>query len=93
MSVLIPFGLFGGSFLPNALEEASEKLPPRAIFLLLALFAIGSGIGIAIATKLGIENGLDVVFLSGLFCFAWVAIVSGLVRPWVNRKPGRPANE
>lgn len=86
MSVLIPFGLLGGSFLPNALEEASEKLAPRVLSLLWALYIAGTALGIFAATAIGLENGLDVVFLSGLFCFAWVAIFSGLLRPWNVRK-------
>lgn len=86
MSVLIPFGLLGGSFMPNALEEASEKLAPKVLSLLWALYAAGTAVGIYLATLVGVENGLDVVFLAGLFCFAWVAIFSGLVRPWNVRK-------
>ena len=86
MSILIPFGLLGGSFLPNAFEEASEKLAPRALSLLWAIYAAGTALGIIIATSTGLENGLDVVFLAGLFCFVWIAIFSGLVRPWNVRK-------
>lgn len=86
MSVLIPFGLLGGAFLPNALEEASEKLAPRVLSLLWALYVAGISLGIYGAVSIGLENGLDGVFLAGLFCFAWVAIFSGLVRPWNVRK-------
>ncbi len=86
MSVLIPFGLFGGSFLPNALEESSAKLAPRVLFLLWSLFMAGTALGIYAGVAVGVESGLDVVFLAGLFCFAWVAIFSGLVRPWNVRK-------
>ncbi len=86
MSVLMPFGILGGSFFPNALEEASEKLPPRAITLLWAMYSLGTGIGIFAGTYVSIAYGLDVAFLSGLFCFAWVAIASGLIRPWSVRK-------
>ena len=89
MSVLIPFGVLGGSFFPNALEEASEKLPPRAVSLLWALFAIGSGIGICGGAYVSLSYGLDLAYLSGLFCFAWVAISSGLIRPWNVRKPAK----
>ena len=86
MSVLIPFGLLGGAFFPNAMEEASEKLAPKVLSLLWALYIAGTAAGIYGALVVGFENGLDVVFLSGLFCFAWVAIFSGLVRPWNVRK-------
>lgn len=86
MSVLIPFGLLGGAFLPNALEEASEKLAPRVLSLLWAIYAAGTALGIYLALLVSLDNGLDVVFLAGLFCFAWVAIFSGLVRPWSVRK-------
>lgn len=89
MSVLIPFGVLGGSFFPNALEEASEKLPPRAVSLLWALFAIGSGIGICGGAYVSLSYGLDLAYLAGLFCFAWVAISSGLIRPWNVRKPAK----
>lgn len=89
MSVLMPFGILGGSFFPNALEEASEKLPPRAITLLWAMYALGTGIGIYAGTYVSIAYGLDVAFLAGLFCFAWVAIASGLIRPWTVRKTGK----
>jgi hypothetical protein len=88
MSVLIPFGLLGGAFLPNALEEASEKLAPRVLSLLWALYVAGTALGGYWASVVAYENGLDVVFLAGLFCFAWVAIFSGLVRPWNVRKVG-----
>lgn len=90
MSLLIPFGLLGGAFLPNALEEASEKLAPRVLSLLWALYIAGTSLGIFGAMALGFESGLDVVFLAGLFCFAWIAIFSGLVRPWNVRKSGTP---
>lgn len=90
MSVLIPFGLLGGSFFPNALEEASEKLAPKVLSLLWALYIAGTALGVFSAIVIGFENGLDVVFLSGLFCFAWVAIFSGLVRPWNVRKTTGP---
>ncbi len=86
MSVLVPFGLLGGAFLPNALEEASEKLAPRVLSLLWALYVAGTALGGYAASVVAYENGLDVVFLAGLFCFAWVAIFSGLVRPWNVRK-------
>lgn len=86
MSVLIPFGLLGGAFLPNALEEASEKLAHRVLSLLWAIYAAGTALGIYLALLVSLDNGLDVVFLAGLFCFAWVAIFSGLVRPWSVRK-------
>lgn len=89
MSVLMPFGILGGSFFPNALEEASEKLPPRAITLLWAMYALGTGIGIYAGTYVSVAYGLDVAFLSGLFCFAWVAIASGLIRPWTVRKTAK----
>lgn len=89
MSVLLPFGVLGGSFFPNALEEASEKLPPRAVSLLWALFAIGSGIGICGGAYVSLSYGLDLAYLAGLFCFAWVAISSGLIRPWSVRKPAK----
>lgn len=89
MSVLMPFGILGGSFFPNALEEASEKLPPRAITLLWAMYALGTGIGIYAGSYVSIAHGLDVAFLAGLFCFAWVAIASGLIRPWTVRKTGK----
>lgn len=89
MSVLMPFGILGGSFFPNALEEASEKLPPRAIPLLWAMYALGTGIGIYAGAYVGIAYGLDVAFLAGLFCFAWVAIASGLIRPWNVRKTAK----
>lgn len=89
MSVLVPFGVLGGSFFPNALEEASEKLPPRAVSLLWALFAIGSGIGICGGAYVSLSYGLDLAYLAGLFCFAWVAISSGLIRPWSVRKPAK----
>lgn len=89
MSVLLPFGILGGSFFPNALEEASEKLPPRAITLLWAMYALGTGIGIFAGSYVSIAHGLDVAFLAGLFCFAWVAIASGLIRPWTVRKTGK----
>lgn len=88
MSVLIPFGLLGGAFFPNALEEASEKLAPRVLSLLWALYVAGTALGGYLASVVAYENGLDVVFLAGLFCFAWVAIFSGLVRPWNVRKVG-----
>lgn len=88
MSVLIPFGLLGGAFLPNALEEAGEKLAPRVMSLLWALYVSGLALGIYGAVAIGLESGLDGVFLAGLFCFAWVAIFSGLVRPWNVRKSG-----
>lgn len=89
MSVLIPFGILGGSFFPNALEEASEKLPPRAVSLLWALFALGSGVGICGGAYVALTYGLDLAYLAGLFCFAWVAISSGLIRPWNVRKTVR----
>lgn len=92
MSVLIPFGLLGGAFLPNALEEASEKLAHRVLSLLWAIYAAGTALGIYIALLVSLGNGLDVVFLSGLFCFAWVAIFSGLVRPWNVRKSNAPVD-
>lgn len=85
-SILIPFGLMGGSFFPNALEEASEKLAPRVLSLLWSLYAAGTALGIILASWVGVENGLDAVFVAGLFSFAWVAIFSGLVRPWNVRK-------
>jgi hypothetical protein len=86
MSVLIPFGLLGGSFLPNALEEASEKLAPRVLSLLWAIHVAGAALGVYMALLVSLESGLDVVFLAGLFCFAWVAIFSGLILPWNVRK-------
>lgn len=89
MSVLMPFGILGGAFFPNALEEASEKLPPRAITLLWAMYALGTGIGVYAGTYVSIVYGLDVAFLAGLFCFAWVAIASGLIRPWTVRQTGK----
>jgi hypothetical protein len=89
MSVLIPFGILGGGFFPNALEEASERLPPRAVSLLWALFSLGSGVGICGGAYVALNHGLDLTYLAGLFCFAWVAISSGLIRPWSLRKPAR----
>lgn len=86
VSVLVPFGLLGGAFLPNALEEASEKLAPRVLSLLWAIYAAGTALGVYVALLVSLKNGLDVVFVTGLFCFAWVAIISGLVRPWAVRK-------
>lgn len=88
MSVLIPFGLLGGGFLPNALEEAVDKLPPRVQTLLWATYAAGTALGIYVATIAAFESGLDVVYIAGLFSFAWVAIFSGLIRPWNVRKRG-----
>lgn len=93
MSMLAPFGLLGGGFLPNALDEAAEKLNPRVLMLLWSLYAIGSCLGIYAATRLGISSGLSVVFLAGLIAFAWVAIVGGLVRPWSVRKTSSGGNE
>lgn len=86
MSVLIPFGLSGGSFVPNAIEEAGEKLHPRVLMLLWALHAVGMSLGAFAALSIALTSGLAVVFLGGLISFAWVAIVGGLIRPWGSRK-------
>lgn len=86
MTVIAPFGLFGGAFVPNALEEAQEKLAARALVLVWALYAVGTATGLYAGFVLGLKNGLDAVFLAGLFSFLWVAIFSGLLRPWNVRK-------
>lgn len=86
-SMLIPYGLLGGAFFPNAMEEAAGKLQPKSMYLLWASFAAGTCLGLYIGTSLSASAGLSAVFLAGVFVFAWVAIIGGLVRPFSIRKP------
>lgn len=90
-SVLIPYGLLGGPFFPNAMEEAAEKLHPKSMYLLWASFAAGASLGLYVGTSLSISAGFSAVFLAGVFVFAWVAIIGGLVRPFSLRKAGEGA--
>ncbi|MBL7687636.1 MAG: anti-sigma factor antagonist [Bdellovibrionaceae bacterium] len=87
-SVLIPYGLLGGPFFPNAMEEAAEKLHPKSMYLLWASFAAGASLGLYVGTSLSASAGFSAVFLAGVFVFAWVAIIGGLVRPFSLRKAG-----
>lgn len=87
-SVLIPYGLLGGPFFPNAMEEAAEKLHPKSMYLLWASFAAGASLGLYVGTSLSVSAGFSAVFLAGVFVFAWVAIIGGLVRPFSLRKAG-----
>ncbi|MBK7891449.1 MAG: hypothetical protein IPJ84_11555 [Bdellovibrionales bacterium] len=90
-SVLIPYGLLGGPFFPNAMEEAAEKLHPKSMYLLWASFAAGASLGLYVGTSLSVSAGFSAVFLAGVFVFAWVAIIGGLVRPFSLRKAGEGA--
>lgn len=87
-SILLPYGLLGGPFFPNAMEEAAEKLHPKSMYLLWASFAAGASLGLYVGTSLSASAGFSAVFLAGVFVFAWVAIIGGLVRPFSLRKAG-----